>query len=168
MDESDEARRQRHETKLQQLDRNWADLLQELRVTQTGVQLLTGFLLIMPFQSRFGELSAFEQTTYLLTVAVSIVATAFLIAPVNLHRLLFRRHARRATVQVGHRLALVGIVLLGVAMIGVCLLVFSMVLGEPIGAVAAGVLGVFLLVLWVIVPLRLRNNDTEPHEDPAE
>ena len=107
----DEARKERHETPLEQLDRNWADLLQELRVSQTGVQLLTGFLLTLPFQSRFTELNEFPRTTYLITMALSVISTAFLIAPVSVHRMLFRRHARRATVQVGHRLAIIGIVL---------------------------------------------------------
>ena len=79
---------------MQRLDRNWADLLQELRVVQTGVQLLTGFLLTLPFQARFEQLSGYERTIYLVTVTLSVAATGFLIAPVSLHRILFRRHAR--------------------------------------------------------------------------
>ena len=76
----------RDETPMQRLDRNWADLLQELRVVQTGVQLLTGFLLTLPFQARFEQLSAYERAVYLITVALSVAATGFLIAPVSLHR----------------------------------------------------------------------------------
>ena len=100
---------QRDETPLQRLDRNWADLLQELRVVQTGVQLLTGFLLTLPFQSRFQELSQFQQNTYLVTLCAAVISTGFLIAPVSLHRYLFRRHARRLTVEVSHRLAQIGL-----------------------------------------------------------
>jgi Family of unknown function (DUF6328) len=64
-------RAQRGETSLERLDRNWADLLQELRVVQTGVQLLTGFLLILPFQSRFEQLTTTQQTIYLVTLSVN-------------------------------------------------------------------------------------------------
>ena len=166
-DHGDEVRRERHETPLEQLDRNWADLLQELRVSQTGVQLLTGFLLTLPFQSRFTELNEFQRTTYLITMALSVISTAFLIAPVSVHRMLFRRHARRATVQVGHRLAIIGIVLLVLAMIGVTLLIFSVVLGTAAGAIAAVVIGALLLALWAVLPLIVRNRETDPDEPGA-
>src|SRR5256885_7464608 len=86
---------QRGETELQRLDRNWAELLQELRVVQTGVQLLTGFLLTLPFQQAFANLSNAQQGIYLAVVGLSAMSTALLIAPVALHPALFRRHARR-------------------------------------------------------------------------
>src|SRR3954468_4193170 len=109
---------ERGETPLQRLDRNWADLLQELRVVQTGVQLLTGFLLTLPFQSRFEQLSELQQAIYLATVSFSVASTGFLIAPVSLHRILFRQHARHVMVAISHRLALIGLGLLGVAIVG--------------------------------------------------
>ena len=80
----------RDETEAQRLDRNWSGLLQELRVAQTGVQLLTGFLLTLPFQQRFTQLDGVMRTVYLVTVACSIGATVLLVAPVSMHRLLFR------------------------------------------------------------------------------
>ena len=82
----------RSETETERLDRNWASLLQELRVVQTGVQLLTGFLLTLPFQQRFGALNLTMRVTYLATVACSVSSTMLLVAPVGMHRLLFRRH----------------------------------------------------------------------------
>src|SRR5438045_490072 len=99
----------RDETELERLDRNWNDILQELRVVQTGVQLLTGFLLTLPFQQRFTTLSRAERGLYLAAVAVSILATGFLQAPVSVHRALFRRHRRREQVLLAHRLAIIGI-----------------------------------------------------------
>ena len=169
-DRSDRTRGERRETPLEQLDRNWADLLQELRVAQTGVQLLTGFLLTLPFQSRFIELSDAQQFVYLVTVAASVISTAFLIGPVSLHRMLFRRHARQATVQVGHRLATVGLALLGVAMVGVVLLIFSVVVDDRAGIVAAAIIAALLLVLWVLLPLRVRNHtgSTPGRPPPAD
>ena len=74
---------------MQRRDRNWADLLRELRVIQTGVQLLTGFLLTLPFQSRFEQLTHFQQVVHLVTLSAAVISTGFLIAPVSLHRFLF-------------------------------------------------------------------------------
>lgn len=165
-DNGDRARRERHESRLEQLDRNWTDLLQELRVTQTGVQLLTGFLLTLPFQSKFADLTVFERTVYLATVTASVLATALVIAPVSLHRMLFRRHARRETVQIGHRLALAGLTLLGVAMLGVVTLVFAVVLGDRVGVIAGAAIGVIIVVLWGALPLRIRATHTDPPESP--
>jgi hypothetical protein len=151
---------ERGETPLQRLDRNWADLLQELRVVQTGVQLLTGFLLTLPFQSRFDQLTQFGRNVYLTTLAASVIATGFLIAPVSLHRFLFRRHARRATVDIAHRLAQIGLAFLAVAIIGVVLLIFDVVAGAPAGAVAAILAAVLLAALWVVLPVVVRRNHT--------
>ncbi len=156
-------REQRDETPLERLDRNWVDLLQELRVIQTGVQLLTGFLLILPFQARFEQLSLFQQNVYLVTLSAAVVATGFLIAPVSLHRILFRRHARRITVDVAHRLAQIGLLLLAVAMVGVVLLIFDLVLGLVGALVAAGSVAVLLIGLWVVLPFVIREgNDQRP------
>ena len=154
---------QRNETPLQRLDRNWADLLQELRVVQTGVQLLTGFLLTLPFQSRFEQLSQFQQNTYLVTLCSAVIATGFLIAPVSLHRYLFRRHARRLTVEVSHRLAQIGLAFLGLAIVGVVLFIFEVVLSPTAGFIAAGAAAVLLLGLWVALPLIARG-----HTDPID
>src|SRR6476469_7538603 len=152
---------QRHETPLERLDRNWVDLLQELRVIQTGVQLLTGFLLILPFQSRFEQLTQSQQYIYLATLAAAVLATGFLIAPVSLHRFLFRRHARRVTVDVAHRLAQIGLSILGLAIVGVVLLIFEVVLGAAAGFIAGGVAAVLLLSLCVALPLVVRGR-TDP------
>jgi len=149
-------RNQRKETPLQRLDRNWTDLLQELRVIQTGVQLLTGFLLTLPFQTRFQELSPFQQGVYLVTLSAAVISTGFLIAPVSLHRFLFRRHARRVTVEVAHRLAQIGMALLAVAVVAMVLLIFDVVSGTTAGLIAAAAATVLLTGLWVALPLAIR------------
>lgn len=147
---------ERDETPAERLDRNWEDLLQELRVTQTGVQLLTGFLLTLPFQSMFASLSDFLQTVYLVTVACAITATGFLIAPVSMHRLLFRRHLRSRMVNAAHYSALIGLVLLAWAVTGVVLLTFGLVISEAAGIVAASIAMIMLLILWAVIPFGLR------------
>jgi O-antigen/teichoic acid export membrane protein len=152
----------RHETELERLDRNWGDLLQELRVVQTGVQLLTGFLLTLPFQQKFSTLSTAERTVYLIAVATSIVATGFLQAPVSVHRALFRRHRRKETVELAHKLAIVGIATLGCAVVAVATLIFEVLLGWSWAAVAAIITAALLLVLWLIVPWTVRARSPRP------
>lgn len=118
----------RNETEAERLDRNWASLLQELRVVQTGVQLLTGLLLTLPFQERFSMLDEPMRIVYLVTVACSAAATALLVAPVGMHRILFRRHRLNLLVSAAHRCAFIGLLLLlGLAMAGVVMLIFDTV-----------------------------------------
>jgi len=148
--------RGRPETAEQRSDRNWIELLQELRVMQTGVQILTGFLLILPFQSRFADLDDYQRTAYLALVLVCIAATGLLVAPVALHRALFRKHLKRSVVTGGDRMARAGLVLLAIALAGTALLVFDVVVGRVAGIVVGAAAAVVLLGLWAVVPAVVR------------
>jgi Family of unknown function (DUF6328) len=143
---------QRHETSTERLDRNWTELLQELRVVQTGVQFLTGFLLTLPLQQRFTTLSTDERVIYLCAVGFAVGSTAAVIAPVALHRVLFRQHARPELVSLAHRLALVGYWCLAAAITAVVLLIFLVVEGRDAGIAAASVTFVMLVALWGALP----------------
>ena len=148
--------RERSETATERLDRNWATLLQELRVTQTGVQLLTGFLLTLPFQQRFDRLDDLMRAIYVATVACSLAATIALVAPVATHRLLFRQRRLNELVSASHRLAIAGLVLLGVALVGVAVVVIDMVYGRN-AALGGGVIALLaFLTVWLAIPLLLR------------
>lgn len=149
----------RSETEAERLDRNWSSLLQELRVTQTGVQLLTGFLLTLPFQNRFATLSFALREVYLATVVCSLAATVLLVAPVGMHRLLFRRHKLRPLVSTAHRFAFSGLLLLGAALTGVAVVVFGTVLGDKAAVVAGVVTAAVMLGAWVAYPLWMRHLD---------
>jgi hypothetical protein len=149
-------RRERGETELQRLDRNWNSLLQELRVVQTGVQLLTGFLLTLPFQQRFDVLGEHMRMVYLATVSCSVAATVLLIAPVAMHRLLFRRHRLQVLVSAAHRCAFAGMTLLGVALTGMTVIIFAAVSGRNAGFVAGACALALFTVFWLVVPLLLR------------
>ncbi|MBW0018451.1 MAG: hypothetical protein JO236_13025 [Mycobacterium sp.] len=148
--------RERGETELERLDRNWNNLLQELRVVQTGVQLLTGFLLTLPFQQRFDVLSQHMRHVYLATVGFSVAATVFLISPVAMHRLLFRRHRLQQLVSAAHRCTYAGLALLGGALTGVTVIVFAAVSGRNAGFIAGGCALTLFTAFWLVVPLRLR------------
>lgn len=147
----------RNETEAQRLDRNWSSLLQELRVAQTGVQLLTGFLLILPFQQRFAGLDAVMRAIYLVTVSCSIGATVLLVAPVIMHRVLFRRHRLKTLVAVSHTYAMVGTVLLGIALAGVAVVIFDSVAGRVGAWIAGGCTLAGVVAFWYAMPLRNRN-----------
>jgi len=102
-------------------------VLQELRVAQTGVQLLTGFWLILPFQQRFIQLDGTMRTVYLITVAYSLGSTVLLVAPGVCTGLLFGRHRLKSLVSASHNYAIAGLLLLGVALAGVVLVIFDTV-----------------------------------------
>jgi O-antigen/teichoic acid export membrane protein len=146
----------RHESVPEKMDRNWNELLQELRVTQTGVQLLTAFLLSLPFQQRFRTINGEQKVLYLVTVLLSVSATAFLITPVSLHRALFRMHDKERLVAFADVTAKIGLALLGLAVTGVAVLIFDFVVGNLAAALAgAGTFLVFAL-LWLVIPLVAR------------
>jgi Family of unknown function (DUF6328) len=146
----------RGETETERLDRNWASLLQELRVVQTGVQLLTGLLLTLPFQQRFSMLSDEMRVLYLVTVALSVLSTVLLVAPVGMHRVLFRQHRLKSLVGAAHWSAYTGLLLLGLAMTGVTTLVFDAVSSLQAGLIAGGCALVVVACFWVVLPLWMR------------
>ncbi|HZC72865.1 MAG TPA: DUF6328 family protein [Jatrophihabitans sp.] len=157
----------RGETPTQRLDRNFIELIQELRVIQTGVQILTGFLLTLPFQQRFSMLDSPERAVYLIAVSASVTATAFLATPVAIHRALFRQHRRSDIVRLAHAMAIIGMASLSCAIVSVVLLIFQVLLGWGGGLAAGGVCAAMLLTLWLIVPLTARHRAPEPDDQEA-
>lgn len=150
----------RNETREEQLDRNWAELLQELRVLQTGVQILAGFLLTLPFQERFEDLDSFQVNLYLANVVIAALTTAFILQPVSVHRRLFRKRLKETLVSSADtitKIALGGIALLSA---GTAALVFDVTAGRSAGLTAGGVLMAVMLVLLVYVPLHLNRRAT--------
>ena len=144
------------------LDRNWNELLQELRVAQTGTQILTGFLLTLPFSARFADLDDRDRTLYLDVLLGSVVATGLNVAPVAYHRILFRRHRRRWLVAAANAAARAGLAMLALDSAAVVLLVFDVVVGGAAAVTAAVAVLVFLLLLWGVVPLVERTSSRDP------
>lgn len=146
----------RKETEAERLDRNWAEMLQELRVTQTGTQILTGFLLTIAFTERFTELDQYQVNIYLALVVLAALATGFGLAPVTLHRSLFRRHEKDRIVMIAHVLLRLTLLCVGLLLSGVALFIFDVVLGRIAGILAGGGAMFIALLLWLIVPLGAR------------
>ena len=148
------------ESPQQTLDRNWAELLQELRVAQTAVQILTAFLLTAPFSAAFDDLTQTQRTVYVVVLMCSVASAVLLLTPVALHRQLFRRGQRRWLVEIANHLARAGLVLFGAANVGAVWLVVDIVLGGSIAWVLASSVGVLMFVLWLGVPLGLRRHQS--------
>lgn len=157
---------QRHgeETDDERLDRNWNELLQEVRVAQTGVQILTGFLLTLPFTQRFTELTDLQQLIYLCVLSGSVLATGLLVAPVAFHRTLFRHGLRPWIVAHAHRSAQGGLIALAATIVGVLWFVVDLVLGRPEAHLAAGSGLVFFVALWGVLPVVLARRGVAPRD----
>lgn len=146
----------RDETEEERADRNYGELLQELRVAQTGVQILFAFLLTLPFTQRFASVNDEQRGTYLVTLLATALATVCLIGPVSHHRVLFHQGRKPELVRGSSRLAAAGLVLLWLSVVGAVFLVFEVVLGRS-AAVGVGVaLAVTFVLVWYVYPLTKR------------
>ncbi|MFC7307994.1 DUF6328 family protein [Streptomyces monticola] len=152
---------ERNETSLERADRNFAELLQELRVTQTGVQILFAFLLTLAFTPRFPSLDLVQRTTYVSTLLLAVAAAALFTAPAALHRALFQRRAKPQIVMASSRLAAAGMAVLVLALTGSVLLVVDVAAGRTAGIIAAAGTFVICVGLWGVLPrlIRIDNGD---------
>jgi hypothetical protein len=146
----------RDETVAHRLDRNYGELLQELRVAQTGIQILFAFLLTIPFQPLFRSLSGFQHAVYLATLLSSGVAVVLLVAPVATHRMLFRLGMKDEVVRVAARLAAGGLAFLAIAILGAVVLVVDVVAGPVAAAVVGAVLTALIVAFWLVIPGHVR------------
>jgi hypothetical protein len=155
----------RHETEEERLDRNFIELLQELRVSQTGVQILFAFLLTLPFTQRFTEVTTFERDVYFITLLLSGLASALFIGPVSWHRVLFRRQEKREVVFAANWMAIAGLACLSISIVGVVMLITDFLYGGTATAIAGGCLAALIVVLWYVLPvlrlLRIRRRELE-------
>ncbi|RZT86741.1 hypothetical protein EV383_3639 [Pseudonocardia sediminis] len=144
---------QRDEMPLRRADRNFAELLQELRVVLTGVQILFGFLLTASFSERFTRLDTLQVTVFLVTLLCAATSSALLVAPVAAHRIVFQRGRKPELVRWAHLSALTGMGFLGLTMSSGLLLVFDLAVGRVPAFVVAGVFLAAVVAVWAVVPL---------------
>lgn len=158
----------RHETPDERHDRNWMELIQELRVLQTGVQILAGFLLTLPFQARFEELDDFQVNLYLFNVMVAALTTVLILLPVSVHRRLFRQHLKAVLVASADTITKVALVGVSMLTVGSAVLVYDVAAGRNASLTAGGAIALVLLVLLVLVPLGLRRRFKRESDSPVE
>ena len=150
----------REESEGERLDRNLGELLQELRVALPGVQVLFAFLLAVPFQQNFSEITPFQERVYFGTLLCTAISPALLISPTAYHRLNFRQQNKEELVLVSNRLAIAGMVFLALAMTGAIMLITDVLFGSaatiPFSLAAVAMFAVF----WGALPLRRRLSST--------
>jgi uncharacterized protein DUF6328 len=146
----------RRETDLERYDRNLSELMGELRVALPGVQVLFAFLLVAPFNQRFGSVSHFERRLYLATLLCTLLASILLIAPTIIHRLEFRQGEKAYVVQTANRLTIAGLSVFAVAMTSAVLLITHYLFGPATAIITTAIVAVAFALIWFAVPIRRR------------
>lgn len=146
----------RDETANERADRNWDELLQELRVMQTGTQILTGFLLAVAFQPRFTDMDEVQRDLYVVLVALAAVATILALAPVGMHRALFGRRRKPDLVRIAARIVRIDLIVIGALTIGVTTLIVDFTVNRTAGIIALVAALILVAALWVALPRVMR------------
>ena len=144
----------RRETELERYDRNLNELMGELRVALPGVQVLFAFLLVAPFNQRFGTVSHFERRLYFATLLCTLLASILLIAPTVIHRVEFRQGEKGYVVQTANRLMIAGLSVCAVAMTSAVLLITHFLFGAATATITTAIVAVAFAMIWFAVPLR--------------
>jgi len=157
------------ETEKQRWQRNFANLLQELRVAQTGVQILFAFLLTLPFSSGFPKVTEFQKNTYVVALMAAAASTALIISPVAFHQALFRQGRKPELVRFAHHMASGGLAFMLISMVSAVLLITDFLLPGPLALVLSGLTAAWFLTFWAGLPFLRRNwgeDDEEDVDDP--
>jgi hypothetical protein len=161
----------RDETEGERLDRNLGELLQELRVALPGVQVLFAFLLAVPFQQGFQEVTEFQKKVYFATLILASLSATMLISPSAYHRITFRYQQKRRLVYYANRFAIVGLALLALAMTGAILLISDVLFSTAAAVVTAALALCTFGFFWFALPLKRRlklSAGQEPLEKPEK
>ena len=151
----------RGESENERLDRNLMELLQELRVVLTGIQVLFAFLLIVPFSQGWANVTDFERTVYFLTLLATAASSVCLIAPTARHRIRFRELDKKWIVITSNRLAIAGMLFLAGAICGVLVLITEVIYDSALTAIVTGLFALAIGWLWFAAPIvrDLRDSD---------
>ena len=146
----------RNETHLERCDRNLSELLQEVRVVQTGVQVLFAFLLMAPLTPTFGRLGDVARIEYFVTLTLAGAAAVLLIAPTAYHRVLFRLGDKEHLVKVANRFTIAGLTAVGLSMVGALVFVTDLLFGRWPAVLAGSIAAAGCLAFWLVLPVARR------------
>jgi high-affinity Fe2+/Pb2+ permease len=162
----------RDESESERLDRNLSELLQELRVALPGVQVLFAFLLAVPFQQNFSQITGFQEKVYFATLLLTAISAALLISPSAYHRMTFRMQQKDDLVFLANRMAIAGLSFLALAMTGAIMLITDVLFGTAATVVFSALALAMFFLLWAALPLRrrgrLRREGLLPPDRPEE
>ncbi|TDU84189.1 hypothetical protein EV138_6660 [Kribbella voronezhensis] len=148
----------------ERLDRQWNELLQELRLAQTGTQILFAFLLSIPFSNRFQEADAFTHDVFAGTLITSALAVGLFLAPVSFHRILFQKKMRDRMIPIAGRMAAGGLFFLILAIASGVLLAIDVVLSRTAAFIVVGIVLAWFVLFWYVVPLWVRRSTRASEE----
>jgi hypothetical protein len=137
-----------------ELDQEWGELVEEHRLAMPGVQVLFAFLLVVPFQQRFADITSFQRTTYFVTLLLATAASACLIAPTAHHRIEFRADHKKQIVFGATRLAIAGLTLLALAMTGAVLLITDFIYSSTTATITTTAVALLFAALWYAIPIK--------------
>ncbi|GAA2658855.1 DUF6328 family protein [Paractinoplanes durhamensis] len=163
-----EKKRIRYEDEKHRWDRNFADLLQELRVTQTGIQILFAFLLTLPFSNGFPRTTPFQKDVYIVALLAAAASTAMIISPVAFHRALFRQGRKPELVRYAHAMLTGGLAFLLIAMVTSVFFIVDFLLTRPMALLLGGLTALFFLTFWAGIPWFRHNWIDEDAEEENE
>jgi hypothetical protein len=146
----------RNETELERCDRNLVELLQEVRVVQTGVQVLFAFLLMAPLTAAFDDLGSLARIEYFVTLALAGAAAVLLIAPTAYHRALFRQGDKEYLITIANRFTIAGLAAVGLSMVGAMVFVTGVLFGQPAALISGVIAATGCLTLWGVLPVARR------------
>lgn len=149
-------RYERDEDEAQRFDRHWNELLQELRLAQTGTQILFAFLLAIAFTRPFQEADDFTHIAFSATLIITGLATGLLIAPVSFHRMVFQRRLRDRMIPMTARMAAGGLFLLMLAICGGVLLALDVALARPVAIIISVLTLLWFVLFWYVIPGSVR------------
>ena len=147
------------ENQRERLDRELIELLNELRVVLTGVQVLFAFLLILPFTDRFQELVPTQQLMFAVAFTVTATASVLLMAPTAYHRIRFRQQDKERMLRWANRFTITGVCLLAIAIGTIVLLVIDVIYELRAAAAVAGAVTALIAWAWFALPLSRRVAD---------
>lgn len=150
---------ERDETPQQRLDRNTIELLNELRIAGTGIQVMFAFLLVVPFNTGWHHVDSFERTVYFVTLLFVATAAFLLMAPPVHHRILFRRGEKRFLVRTANYLAIGGMVFLALGFTGILILISDVVVGGAAPVLVGVLAAAFVGGLWFLLPIIRRDEE---------
>lgn len=158
-DRSEAAEQQRDESQPERLDRNTVELLNELRIAATGIQVMFAFLLVVPFNTGWKKVDGFERTVYFVTLLDVALAAVLLMAPPIHHRLLFRHGEKGFLIRVGNYMAIGGMSCLGLGFVGILILVSDVVVGGAAPVIVGILACAVIAALWFLLPAIRRDEE---------
>lgn len=146
------------------LHRKWNELLQEMRVTQTGAQILAAFLVVLPFQARFETLEHPDKIFYIVLLVAAALLIILLVLPVAVHRHLFGQELKATTVHIGHIIAKIVVLGVGFLVPGCVWFVVQVLEGWQAGVYVGGGLMAIAFFLLVVLPRLVTRRKSLPQQ----